>query len=570
MARIDIGQKSRGISLMEVLTAIVILSIGIWALVAVFPTGQRVIRTAGVRQIATQWARDAMRDYVTDPTTVPFAIIPFDPSLLPAQPALSDPSLMTLVRKHYNFVWGEPLKLIQVSPLEWRGLVRFMPARLVAGPRDWRHLIGPTFRVYREVAYRQVSDPDPNTEFPDNPKADPGTSGDYTFVFNGPGDEIALPEPVGAALAGAYPRIIRVTYIPDTNPVQPIRGQLFLVSEDTRRIRLPIKALRIERLWEEYPIFNQERGAAFADGGIVLRRSRLVEPEPYDVPGARPDQTGPIKIDYLVDDPVAGGGHWLTERGPLVLRDDDGDGRSDEDPVDGEDNDGDGLLDEDPPAFYTNFGGITNVRVARADPKGIWGVPIPIALGSNLERGTLFLQETDDDGDGRLNEDPINGADDDGDGLVDEDPPLTAGTLVWVAYQTRDDWFVQVIKPPRDFQLQVDSSLPDGFRFETLRFYTISNGAVQFSPLLVGLTVRILWRDQNGELRDDFFQIGGMGTANLPAPPVAIEKVEGLSAMVRTSGRPLWASEPPRRRGDFVQLLFLFSAPTSLLTEGQI
>ena len=30
----------------------------------------------------------------------------------------------------------------------------------------------------------------------------------------------------------------------------------------------------------------------------------------------------------------------------------------------------------------------------------------------------------DDDWDGQLNEDPINGIDDDGDGLIDEDPSL--------------------------------------------------------------------------------------------------------------------------------------------------
>ncbi|MFH1566660.1 MAG: FlgD immunoglobulin-like domain containing protein [Gemmatimonadota bacterium] len=78
--------------------------------------------------------------------------------------------------------------------------------------------------------------------------------------------------------------------------------------------------------------------------------------------------------------PVSGivqwGRGWSTE----VLMDEDGDGLIDEDPVELIDNDGDGLLNEDP-----------------VDP------------------------QRDNDGDGQLNEDPIDGLDNDGDGLVDED-----------------------------------------------------------------------------------------------------------------------------------------------------
>ncbi|MFH1568792.1 MAG: hypothetical protein ABIL09_12410, partial [Gemmatimonadota bacterium] len=79
--------------------------------------------------------------------------------------------------------------------------------------------------------------------------------------------------------------------------------------------------------------------------------------------------------------PVSGivqwGRGWSTE----VLLDEDGDGLIDEDPVELVDNDGDGLLNEDPED-----------------------------------------EQRDNDGDGLINEDPRNGIDDDGDGLIDEDP----------------------------------------------------------------------------------------------------------------------------------------------------
>ncbi|MCS7223959.1 MAG: prepilin-type N-terminal cleavage/methylation domain-containing protein [Armatimonadetes bacterium] len=555
-----IGSKARanrGVSLMEVLTAIAILSIGIWALVSVFPTGQRVIRTAGVRQIATQLAKNTVSDFVSNPQTAPFAILPYDPSPIPNQAVLEDPSLMVLARRHYRLVWGEPLELIFVTPVLWRALVRYMPATPVAGPTNWRHLDGATFRLYREVTYRQVPDPDPNTPFADNPRADPGQPGDFTFVFNGPDDEIALPDPVNAALAAAYPRVLRVTYLPATGPASPVSGQLFVVDEGTRRIQLPVAAVRIERLWEEYPIFNPARGDSFVDGVLSLRRPSMGAPEPFAVPGASPDQLGPVRMDYTIDDPFAGGGHWLVETGPLVTRDDDGDGRYDEDPVNGADDDGDGLLDEDPAAFHTSFGGITNVRVARADPRGPWAFPLTVALGSDLESGRLFIAEADEDGDGNGNEDPINGLDDDRDGLIDEDPPLSAGTLVRVAYQTNADWFAQVIKPPDEFHLVTASAIPQGFPYEALRLYERNGAVLQFSRLLAGLSVQVIWLTSNGELVDQVLRIGTDGTVTLAGNPVAIDRVRGASVMVRVSGRPLWAAEPPRRRGDFVQLLFL-------------
>jgi hypothetical protein len=61
------------------------------------------------------------------------------------------------------------------------------------------------------------------------------------------------------------------------------------------------------------------------------------------------------------------------------------------------DDDGDGLIDEDPVELVDN------------DGDGLFNEDGPDP-------------QTDDDGDGVFSEDPVNGLDDDGDGLIDEDP----------------------------------------------------------------------------------------------------------------------------------------------------
>ena len=61
------------------------------------------------------------------------------------------------------------------------------------------------------------------------------------------------------------------------------------------------------------------------------------------------------------------------------------------------DDDGDGLIDEDPVELIDN----DNDALINEDPTD---------------------EQVDNDGDGQLNEDPANGSDDDGDGLIDEDP----------------------------------------------------------------------------------------------------------------------------------------------------
>jgi len=64
-------RRQIGISLIEVITAIAILAVGIWAIVTLFPRGQDIIRRSGLRQQATQLAHEAISDFLADPAKMP-------------------------------------------------------------------------------------------------------------------------------------------------------------------------------------------------------------------------------------------------------------------------------------------------------------------------------------------------------------------------------------------------------------------------------------------------------------------------------------------------------------------
>jgi len=86
-------RRKKGFSIIEVITAVAILGIGIWAIVALFPTGQNIIRRSGLRQMATQLAHEAISDFLADPAKMPFAIVPFNPATchLSCATLLADP-----------------------------------------------------------------------------------------------------------------------------------------------------------------------------------------------------------------------------------------------------------------------------------------------------------------------------------------------------------------------------------------------------------------------------------------------------------------------------------------------
>jgi len=144
--------------------------------------------------------------------------------------------------------------------------------------------------------------------------------------------------------------------------------------------------------------------------------------------------------------------------------DDDNDGQVNEDPIDNTDNDNDTQIDEDPPEILVvrqlidpaTKQPLTQTREVRLgyllsgltigqrlDGSAGWGYSdwwgaVTIAVDpTNANRvyvafhawatELIDLQNNllrNNDGDGQVDEDPINGLDDDGDGRVDEDPPV--------------------------------------------------------------------------------------------------------------------------------------------------
>jgi len=163
-------RRKKGFSIIEVITAVAILGIGIWAIVALFPTGQNIIRRSGLRQMATQLAHEAISDFLADPAKMPFAIVPFNPAdpQIANRPVLLEPADLLTVRYTYNFVWGEILDdglppgdpnkrvgLVQVGN-QWRAILRFAPASPLPN-WDTNGDGQPEIRVYREVKYQPTT-----------------------------------------------------------------------------------------------------------------------------------------------------------------------------------------------------------------------------------------------------------------------------------------------------------------------------------------------------------------------------------------------------------------------------
>lgn len=181
-------------------------------------------------------------------------------------------------------------------------------------------------------------------------------------------------------------------------------------------------------------------------------------------------------------------------------RDDDGDGRTDEDGTDGVDNDGDGLIDED----------------GRTGEEG----------GPN-GRGTITLfkhkRKRDDDGDGVEDEDPIDGVDNDGDGLIDEDgkkvaaprqeprvtvAPVFADWSAWSPpYRAEGGRATALITSPspRKF-LQIRASVLSGDPEATIGLRALR---IELSPPV------------SAELAGELAAVTALGEARVPGDPVA-------------------------------------------------
>jgi hypothetical protein len=143
-----------------------------------------------------------------------------------------------------------------------------------------------------------------------------------------------------------------------------------------------------------------------------------------------------------------------------------------------------------------------------------------------------------------------------------------------VAYRAGDDpstpvdesWFLQVIKPPDDFQqfTQADPQVLSTFPFERLRWFTVSGNALQFDRLLAGLNVQVRYRNAANELFTEVHPIAGDGSLSLLQVPAKIEEVRGASLLVRVSGGSMWRQSPPKTRADYVELATIVPPPAKL------
>jgi hypothetical protein len=309
-------------------------------------------------------------------------------------------------------------------------------------------------------------------------------------------------------------------------------------------------------------------------------------------PGVGIDQLGPLRADYLIEEDL------------------DGDGRFAEDPIDGQDNDGDGRIDEDPrgpwivetgttfdpdptlkaqgvsSVFQTTFGGFNNPPVVLSlMPPPQWGNPI-------------------DTSSGLLNIDAQSG-------LLAFNSNLPVGTRLRVAYRAGDNpntpvdesWFLQVIKPPDDFQqfTQADPQVLSAFPFEQLRWFTAQlipddprtplvvdpYFRLQFLPfgaLLAGLNVQVRYQvryfnPNSSQTRDETYSevkgIDSNGVVTIPIPlhpqgwtvdlnNTKLEEVRGASLLVRVSGGSMWRQSPPKTRADYVELATIVPPPAKL------
>ncbi|GBC98170.1 hypothetical protein HRbin17_00667 [bacterium HR17] len=556
--------RQRGISIIEVITAIAILSVGIWAMVTLFPRGQDIIRRSGVRQLATQLAHEAITDYLAEPAKMPFAIVPFDPSRLPNAPMLLEPAMLQDVRRAYNFVWGEPIddglplgdpnKRIGLVAVDlngdgqadaWRALLQFLP--VFVGVADINHdgqvNAQDIVWVYREVRYR-FSAQDRNGDGQVN-SAD---LQDFEFYFD-PTQPDTIYLAAGVSRRTGQ-RVLRVTYLRQNGatPLErdsPVVRELYLVDDTVGQLTLREDARSVLEITEEFPIMPDD-GAPFESDefqfippGVLAFSDPMPRPRGWSPADPR---LGALRVDYCIDGP-AGTGHWVVEAGATF----------------------------DPDPLLRQRMNLTMQTTASVLQTTIGGIPVNAAGGPIVE-AVLFTAAQGQFGT------PVTPAPVAPNAPPNSLPqeglllfPVPAGTLLKVAYRAGDDpttpvdesWFFQVVKPPTDFQpfTQSDQRVLDAFPFERLRWFGVNNNVLQFLPVLAGLNVHVRYRTASGERLTETKPIAADGTVTLSRQPALIERAMGASLLVRLSGGSMWTQSPPKTKSDYVELLAITPLP---------
>ncbi len=524
--------RRSGISIIEVITAIAILAVGIWAIVALFPKGQNIIRRSGLRQMATQLAHESISDYLANPEKMPFAIVPYDPTQVPNAPVLLEPAYLLNVRAHFNLVWGEPL--LELVPIdndnnadadEWRSLLRFAP--VVDFNRDGQ-VNDADVRVYREVRYVPVS-----TDRNGDGAINALDLADFEFFFdpqNSPVDVHLLPRQGGE-------RVLRITY-ELRNPIGPvtqIHRELYLVDATRSPFQLNRPASRIISIVEEFSLVPNTDNVLAPDEVELLPTGVLRfgadVPRPAGLLANDP-RLGSLRADYLIDDPQNANGHWIVEIGTTIPPDTALRQRLN---LPANANIG---------VFQTTLGGLTNdIHAVQLEPGDSWGNSLTLAPLSSLQDGFLVFQTA-------------------------PNQFLQPYQRVRVAYRNEGDWFVQVIKPADEFQLAPpNGAVLQRFPYERLRWFELdlNNGVIRVAPLYAGLSLQLRWQDANGLDLEGIASVANDGSYSLPANIARLHALQGASLLVRISGRSLWQQEPPERKGDYVELTTVIPPARSLM-----
>jgi hypothetical protein len=497
--------------------------------------------------MATQLAHEAISDFLADPAKMPFAIVPFNPAdpQIANRPVLLEPADLLTVRYTYSFVWGEILDdglppgdpnkrvgLVQVGN-QWRAILRFAPASPLPN-WDTNGDGQPEIRVYREVKYQPTTRDRNGDGFVNGQDV-----AEFEFFFDPQSSKVDVYLNVGSGIRPNGLRVLRVSYelAQQVGPIAQIWREVYIVPEGRNQFQLNQPASRILQIVEEFPI-----PFTYLGNGVLVFSESMPAP-----PGVGIDQLGPLRADYLIEDL-------------------DGDGRFAEDPIDGQDNDGDGRIDEDAgghwivetgttfapdpalrqklnlPAgvdiFQTTFGGLalSHIQAVSLEPND-WGNQLTVSPISDLSSGLLVLEPQ-------------------------PNQPLPTNRRVRVAYLNQDDWFEQVIALPNDFQPvppsnQNTNAVLQLFPYEQIRWFAVDpdQGALRFSPLLAGQSLEIRWTAANGQKFDAVVSLDGSGSLSLPPNIARLDAVQRASVLIRLSGHSLWQQAPPRRKGDFVELI---------------
>ncbi|MFA4044428.1 MAG: hypothetical protein HZRFUVUK_001214 [Candidatus Fervidibacterota bacterium] len=483
-----------GISLIEVLVVIALLVVGLWLMINVFPTGQRALRTMQRRNYAKLLATRLANELASS-AKLHGGLVPDDRALWDT-PFAEIRRLDLPIDKNGDGTPDEPAdgKRCVEDLLELHRRLRQVIGEEL-NPRGLTALapIGSQVIVYKHVAYERA-----NT-------INEVTVGSRKYFVD----------------RSVQPNQIVVRFDPSTSPRRFCIS--YIASDGT---------VRLSACDELHP-----KVTADASGDARITPTLLSNPSWQLVAVTLVKEEIPSSLTLTNEQMRAGV--------ILIPADDDGDGRVDEDPIDGVDNDGDGKVDEDPPAIADYILGTSGAWIT------LWG-RTEVATSGNA---TSVFDPTPKP----LLEKKINESSDAGvaafegswraipDGEFEVNSSslvffstLSPDTLIRLAYrcaksqtQTIDNWFFMPFIPPAEFT--PTSGTPTEPREYV--FDPSDRTRIWVAGMWTGLLINIVYVDSNGLKRSvlrrveyDAQKPTWKGVINLPTPYSAIEKVEGASA----------------------------------------